>query len=177
MLWTNEDKDATCSAQLVIRTASPRTWCPERGKEATSLGKRSKAIQRAGPKVCPKICDLNVQNEGENGVNAVKKNETVLKKCKIGTARLPSLIFCENSLWQISDLLSLKFLIHNIGESHIWVYCATDCFMWTLRSKIIRQNFWYWNVKNAQLLTRVSCLPQSNKYIYYLIIIYYKYFM
>ena len=23
---------------------------------------------------------------------------------------------------------------------NFWVYCATDCFMWTLRSKIIRQN-------------------------------------
>ena len=30
-------------------------------------------------KVRPKICDLNVENEGERGVNAVKK-QTTLKK-------------------------------------------------------------------------------------------------
>ena len=34
-------------------------------------------------KVRSKICDLNVQNEGERGVNAVKKRNNVLKKCNV----------------------------------------------------------------------------------------------
>ena len=50
MLWTNKDKDATCSAQLEIRTAASRTRCPQIRNEATHLGRWSKAIQSTGPK-------------------------------------------------------------------------------------------------------------------------------
>ena len=40
-------------------------------------------------KVRPKICDLNVENEGERGVNAVKKRNDVKKDSKLVRLRFP----------------------------------------------------------------------------------------